>query len=354
MRRAVLTQRVHRCLILGGTILSLVWLAYFVGMAAVAPGELRDAAERAGLKLRVGSVRSLHPGELRVRDVELELPSVGALVSARELTLDPNWPSLFTAAPVVEGAQAPQLELRWASGSLGLLDARVRTPVVPSGEPGYGLIEIDGVGARWRTAAHAGTLTLRATLVLRHRQFEPGRPARVTLGDGVIDLSDVTLLEAPGSMALVAEGDGRLGMHAMLQLESATLDAERGFQTAGLVYLEGADASVGLALAGARESVRWMLSELEGQAFELEASLRACPAGLALDGVRFESGLTRASGALRAAAEGWSGALHVRRGSFSLGISVVPRGIETRLSPQPFWLGSELGRLPGVCVASGS
>jgi hypothetical protein len=137
MRRAVLTQRVHRCLILGGTILSLLWLAYFVGMATIASGELRDAAERAGLKLRVGSVRSLYPGELCVRDVELELPSVGALVSARELTLDPNWRSLFTAAPIIEGARAFSLDASRARGTSvrarGLLCGRA-----PPGSPSTG------------------------------------------------------------------------------------------------------------------------------------------------------------------------------------------------------------------------
>jgi hypothetical protein len=66
MTRSVLTRRVHRCLILGGAVLSLLWLAHFVAMAIIAPGELR-----AGLKLNVGSVRSLYPGELRVRAVEL-------------------------------------------------------------------------------------------------------------------------------------------------------------------------------------------------------------------------------------------------------------------------------------------
>jgi hypothetical protein len=36
-----------------------------------------------------------------------------------------------------------------------------------------------------------------------------------------------------------------------------------------------------------------------------------------------------------------------------IAISVLPGSIETRLSPQPFWLDAELARLRDVCVAGG-
>lgn len=119
------------------------------------------------------------------------------------------------------------------------------------------------------------------------------------------------------------------------------------------ISVRGGDASVGLDLLGARESVRWMLSALVGQSFEFASSLRACRSGAALDGLRFESGVTGASGALRAAAGGWSGALQVRRGSLSIGVWITPDAVETLLAPEPFWLDTELARIPDVCVQGG-
>lgn len=344
-------RRAWRGLLVVGSILSLLWLVYCAGVAVLAPARLRQAALGVGLRLEVGSVRSFYPGELRLQDVALEVPSSGAVVSARRVVVAPGWRALLSSSHVVESARASRLVLRWAGGSLGPLEARLHRPAAPRGEADEGLLEIDGAGARWQTASFAATSRLRASVELQYEEFEPGRAARVVLGDGVIEVSDVAWVEAPRRTALVAARDGQLGMQGILRLESATFDAERGFEAAGRVYLKGEDAGIGLELLGARESVRWMLSMLEGQPFVLEASARACGSGVALDGVRFESGLTGASGALRAAAEGWSGALQARRGSFSLGISVSPAGMQALLSPEPFWLDLELARLRDVCAA---
>lgn len=351
MRHAVRGRRIHRW-VLAGAALAVLWVAYFIGVAMLVPDELRRAADRAGLRLEVGSVRSLYPGELRIRDVELEIRSIGAFVSARQITVDPNWRSLFSSASAIEEARASQLALRWARGSFGPIEARMRGPAKPSGDSDYRMLEMDGTGARWRSATQAATLTLRGRVELRYDESEPGRIRRVVLGEGVIDLSEVVLVDARRATAVV-EADAPLGISALLRIESALFDAKRGFEAAGRLYVKGPDASIGLDLARARESVRWMLSELEGQAFELESILRACGTGLALDGVHLASGLTLASGALRFVAGAWTGALQVRRGSFSLGVSVVPRGIQTRLSPQPFWLDAELARLRNVCAVGG-
>jgi hypothetical protein len=344
---------VHRSLIKGGAIVSLLWVVYFVAVAALVPGQLRQAAKRVGLKLEVGSVRSLYPGELRIRNVELELLSVGAIVSAREVVITPSWRALFSSAPLLESARASHVALRWASGSLGPLEARVRKPAVPNRNLDDGVLEVEGAGARWQTTARAATLTLRGSVELRHDEFEPGESARLVLGDGVIDVSDIAVVETSRGPALGAASAGRLGMHAMLRVENALLDAARVFEVAGRLYVRGDDAGIWLDLAGAPESVRWMLSELEGQPFEIEASLRACPTAVAFDGVRFQSGLMVGTGALRRAAEGWSGALQLRRGSFSLGISIAPGDVQTLLSPEPFWLDAERARLRDACFAGG-
>jgi hypothetical protein len=335
-------------------IVSLLWLVYCIGVAVLVPRQLRLAALGVGLRLDVGAARSLYPGELRLRDVELHVPSLGALVSARQVVVAPSWRGLFSSAPLVESARASGIVLRWEHGSLGPLEARVRRPSAARGEPDDGVLEIHGAGALWQTASHAGTSTLRASFEVQYDEFEPGRAARAVLGDGVLEVSDIALVEPPRGAPLVAASDGQLGMQAMLRLENATFDAERGFEAAGRLYLKGEDAGIGLELVGAGASVRWMLSMLEGQSFVVEASSRACGSGVALDGIRFESGLTGARGALRATAEGWSGVLQARRGSFSLGVGITPSGVQTLLSPQPFWLDVELGRIRDVCAAGGS
>lgn len=346
-------RRSSRWLLVGAPIAALLWLVYCIGVAVLVPRQLRQAALDVGLRLDVGAARSLYPGELRLKGVELHFPAVGALVSARQVVVAPSWRGLFSSAPLVESVRASRIVLRWEHGSLGPFEARVRRPSAAHGDPD-GVLEIGGAGARWRTASHVATSTLRASVELHHEEFEPGRAARVVLGDGVLEVSDITLAEAPRRAPLVATSDQRLGMQAILRLENATFDAERGFEAAGRLYLKGEDAGVGLELVGAAQSVRWMLSMLEGQSFVVQASSRACGSGVAFDGIRFESGLTGVRGALRASADGWSGVLQARRGSFSLGVSITPNGMQTLLSPQPFWLDVELARIRDVCAADGS
>lgn len=345
-------RQVHRSLLFGVASLALIWVAYVLYVTNWVPGELREAAARSGLELELGSVRSLYPGELRVRDVELAAPAIGAVVTAERVVVDPGWRSLFSPASGNE-ARVSGLALRWASGSLGPLDARWRGLATSGRASSEATVALEGDGVRWQTAAHAATMTVRGYVELRYHQLEPDGTARAIFEDASIEASRIVLVGASRATVAAAAGDHHFGIRANLHLENATFDAERGFEAAGTMSVRGDDAGVVLDLLGARESVRWMLSALVGQSFEVASSLRTCRSGAALDGLRFESGLTRASGALRAAADGWSGALQVRRGSLSIGISITPGGVETLLAPQPFWLDTELALIRDVCVRGG-
>lgn len=148
----------------------------------------------------------------------------------------------------------------------------------------------------------------------------------------------------PGSELERSGGQGSVRspeVQLSLRWSDAAFSAEQAFALRGQLNVAGDDAGVWLDLANASSSVRWMLAELAGQPFELEAALRMQRDGVAVEQVRLEAGLTEARGAVY-----WSeqrrGAFLLQRGTGTIGIAVSPAGVSAELMPAPGWLTRQL------------
>lgn len=325
----------------------LISLAYLAGAALLLPPYLRGAAASAGLELDFSSIRSLYPGELRVIDPELAAPGGDASLHARELHARLPWRSLLSSEPGTGVARAHGAALEWTKGYLGPFEVKLRLRTQPSGSGRAGWLAIDGKQTTLRAPKAALEFALRARLEVYHWSTDSGA-LHVELGEGTIEASHIALERAPSDPA--ERGAERSDLHAILRVDAGTVFEGHDFSLLGRAHAQGGDASVGFAWLGVDDTVRWMLSDLVNQPFQLEATTRICGQGLDLEDIRLSSGVTLAAGALHTDGESWRGAISLRRGSLVLGISVRPSGATAAISPEPYWLASELARLPNVCA----
>ncbi len=328
----------------------LVGAAYLIIAPRVLSSYLRREAERAGMELTFASVSTMYPGDLRIDDLELRLPSAGVTLLARSLEAWPRWRALLGNEPPIEVIRASDVELTWADGSVGQFDVQLRVSG-ESGEAGSGWMALEGPQATLTTRGKTIDFALQARLELQHRGSEASGPLQLTLGDGVIDASDI-VLTSPQRPRAPAASRGDTGLRVILRVEAGRFVAPGGLSVLGRAHVKGPDAGAGLDWANADAGARWMLDELVGQPFELEAALHLCDAGLEIDDIRVRSGVTQGEGALRYDDGAARGAVLLRRGALNIGVTLLPDGAQALLSPEPRWLARERDDLGEPCASA--
>jgi hypothetical protein len=326
----------------------LLAVIYLLGAKLLFPSYLHGAARRAGLQLEFSSLASRYPGELRITEPRLFVPGGDAALQADSLEAELPWRSLLTSNPGVGTARADGAELEWPKGHLGPFDVRLRLRSRPSGSGGAGWLAIDGRQTTLRTPNAELGLVLRARLEVYHWSTEGGS-LHVELGEGTIEASHLSLQRAPTERAAARRVEPS-DLHAILRVDAGTVFEGHDFYLLGRGHVQGGDASIAFDWLGVDDAVRWMLSDLVDQPFQLEATTRICGKGLDLEDIRFSSGVTGATGALHTDGDSWRGAISLRRGSLVLGVTVLPSGANANLSPAPYWLDGELAQVGSACA----
>lgn len=349
LARAVQSSFARRVVIASSCAL-LIGAAYLVFAPIVLSGYLRQAAARAGMDLTFASVSTLYPGDLRIEAPQLRMLAADVTLSARSLEARLRWHALFGDEPPIDVVRASDVELSWAGGSLGTLDLELRVSGDSSAD-GSGWMSLEGPRTTLTTPSRTIDFSLRTRLELQRWSVPDSGPFQVRLGDGLIEASDIAS-RSTGPSDVPAEKRGHTALRALLRVEAGRFAAPDELTLLGRVHVKGADAGVGLDWANADAGARWMLAELIGQPFELEAALQLCGAGLTLDDIRLETGLTQGTGVLRSVGDESRGALVLRRGSLSVGVRLLPGGAQALLSPEPGWLVKERSELDRPCAAA--
>ena len=327
-------------------VLVLLCAAGYLAVAMVLiPWQLRREAARAGLEVSFQPAVGLDPRTLRMDHVVVTWAS-GSSLAARRLIVDPLWRTLFTSEPPIESAQLEHAELHLGTARLGPFEARLRLNAT-SQPRSVGWLALEGRSLTLATPAWSAELDLLGHLHAAHWGYDGGA-LRIDVQEGVLEASRVDVRRA-GAPALA-----RSSLQGMLRLESGTVWVGRQLSLVGRLHVSGPDAGLVLDLLGADEAVRLMFSALSGQAFELEAALRACSSGVELRQVRIQSGIHAAEGALHVDRSGRRGAILLRRGSLSMGVAVRGDRVDAELTPDPLWLPAAVTRLDDACAPTAS
>ncbi|MEO8182057.1 MAG: hypothetical protein ABI895_24750 [Deltaproteobacteria bacterium] len=321
---------------------------YTIFAATVLPNQLRRAARRAGVRLEFGGLSSIYPRELHLEAVEMSVPGAGLELHAAALDVEPRWSSLFSTHPLFAAARGSQVELRWAKQSLGPFELRVETLGGAAGDT-LAWVAIDGAATELALPGATLSFALEARLRVPHWNLHDGT-LYTELGDGSVVFSGIRVAPVHGRERAAMKRTAA-EPRATLRLDAGAISAARGFGVSGTATSRGPDAAIWLDLAGADSTVRWMLAELAGQPFQLQASFRACNEGADFDELHFESGLTEVSGALHLVQGRVKGELVARRGSLRLGLSVQSGAVAAHLETEPYSLDAELARQGTACAA---
>lgn len=329
MLRGVLVVAGSLCLLEG---------AYVVFALGLLPRYFEDAARRAGLELTFAALQSWYPGRVQLEAPRVVGPGGWSLASER-LDLRFKLPSLVSRPLQIARAHAENVTVHWSNNHLGPAQLRLQPDGTP--EAGrHGWVFVDGPQARLQLGAWAGQVDLHGHVRLQQPADAPG--FRSTEGAITASASQFRSLAGAleGSREQALE---RTGVQVSLRWSEAGFSAKQGFALRGQLSVAGGDAGVWLDLARASSSVRWMLAELEGQGFELEAAVRMQSGGVAIEQIRLEAGLTDARGAVYWNAQR-RGAFLLQRGTGSIGIALSNADVSAELMPDPGWLSRALER----------
>lgn len=280
---------------------------YLIFASAVLPSRLKWEVRQAGAELTFEELRSSHPARIVLMAPDVRGPAAWAF-HARELDVQLAGYLPFGDRWRINRCSVEEMFIQRGTASAGPLLATVVAPF----EASAGQIEVRGAETRVRLDGWSSVLELEMRARL-DAWSEHG--ARV--GTGVVSL-------------VSARPDVRAHFH----LDGASFDAPRTFSAFGRLVATGSDAGVLLDIAAAGEAARWMLSELAGQPFEIEARIDARDGSIHMRDVRLETGSMQARGALRSDAGTTRGTFVVQRGRASLAVQISNAGISAQLAPQ--------------------
>lgn len=329
------------CLLIG--VVLVLAVGHLILTRVVLPSYLRSLAAQAGLALSFESLASTYGGQLELGAPALRAEAGWSLRAERlEANLDVS--SLLGGELLLERAHATGARVAWNGNHLGPSEVRLRFEDLPEGGRS-GSASVDGPGARLQLAGRSAQFDLEGRVRLKDWS---GAATGLRLGEGAVSASGVSLgpaLDGAPKAGGAAAPPEAPSLRASLRWPEAAFSHERGLSMVGELSAAGADAGIWLELAAADATLRWMLSGLSGQPFELTAEVSARGDRWALRELQLETGLTRARGGLFIAAEGPRGAFLVLRGTGAIGILLKGDAIRTRMMPGVEWLPRELEQL---------
>lgn len=308
-----------RAVLLAAGCAALLHVCYLIFAWQVLPDQLVASARDSGVELELDSLRSPHPGRI-VLGAPILHAAHGWSLRAERLDATSRGYLPFGAPWQLDRCSVSGLFIMQDDASIGPIHAAIAAPL--NAIPGH--VEASASQAR----ARAGEWDLTLALALRAKLEYWRDIGEFRVGQGSLS---ITTLEPE--------------LHAVVHLEAAAVSPGERLRASGRLTLTGDDAGLWLDMARADDTVRWLLSELEGQHFDLRATILVESGWLHAQDVRFEAGPTRARGALRSDGEALFGALLVRRGQATLGVSLSDAGVRAQLMPPPHWLSLELDRL---------
>lgn len=311
--------------------------AYLLFAATLLPRDIQEASRRAGLEVTFASSRSYYPGRIHFEALRVVRPGAWSVEAERlHLALDAS--ALVWGELRAQRARAVGLKWNWNGNHVGPLEARWE---LGDAAAEHGWATIDGERARLVIGAWSGQLDVEGRVQL---QPQAGSEHGFLLNDAKITASATDLRRAPANLDEKTAKSGSPSLRMSLRSPAAAYSRGQGFSLRGRLAVSGDDAGIWLDLANASSTVRWMLAELVGTPFELEAAVRMQRGGVAVEQLRLEAGMNGARGDLYCEEQECRGAFLVRRGAGSIGISISSTGVTARLMPEPEWLSLELER----------